>query len=353
MTLGANNTLRSLALIRYPLYVSWKYTTLSILGRIFTAAGIIVFLFVGYQLWGTNLAEARNQDQLQEEAKALFSEPGSNETTTTTAAPGSPTTKPGSTPTTAAPTGPPPPPTGSAVAIIKIPKIKLQKAVVEGTNVGDLKKGPGHYTGTPLPGQPGNAAIAGHRTTYGAPFGDLGLLKAGDEIDVTTRQGQFVYRVSNIKVVSPSDVSVIKNTSDNRLTLTTCHPKFSAAQRLIITAALAPGEKPAPASAPATTAAPTTATSALPGEATTTTAAPEQVEDITNDPLNGADLSGTESHKGPAILWGAISALVLCCTWGAGRLFSFWPSWMIGTPVFLVVLFIFFENFAVLLPANA
>lgn len=360
-----------MAFVRYPGYVGWTYNILSILGRFFTTAGVIVFLFVGYQLWGTNFAEARGQDELQAQAEKLFDSAPANaggETPATTAAPaapGSPTTKPSKTaPAPPTNTGPPPPPRGSAVAMMKIPRINLEKAIIEGTSVEALKKAPGHYTGTPLPGQPGNAAIAGHRTTYGAPFSRIGELKKGDEIDVTTRQGQFVYRVTGIKIVSPSDVSVIKPTSDNRLTLTTCHPKFSAAQRLIVSAALDPGAKPAPGSAPPSNPpadAPAgedngaTGTTVVAGQeqAAPSTVPANSVADITEDSVNGANLSGAESPKGPAILWGAISALVLLCVWGAGRLIKFWPSWIIGTPILLIVLFVFFENFALLLPANA
>jgi sortase A len=110
---------------------------------------------------------------------------------------------------------------------------------VEGTNTGDLRKGPGHYTGTPLPGQDGNASIAGHRTTYGHPFYNLDSVKKGDPIVVTTLQGIFVYDTISSQVVSPSDVSVISNVLANWLTLTTCNPRFSASTRLIVHAKLA------------------------------------------------------------------------------------------------------------------
>ena len=81
--------------------------------------------------------------------------------------------------------------------------------VVEGTNTPDLRKGPGHYTGTPLPGQAGNAAIAGHRTTYGHPFYNLDSVKVGDPIVLTTLQGIFVYDTTKSFVVSPSDTTVV------------------------------------------------------------------------------------------------------------------------------------------------
>ncbi len=320
---------------------------LTVLGRSFISAGVLVFLFVAYQLWGTNIAEAKSQDRLQKESSQLFPEPAGGGTTTTAAAPGettAPTSAPGKNTTPA----PPPAPSGEAVAMVKIPAINLSKAVVEGTDVNDLKKGPGHYIGTPLPGQPGNASLAGHRTTYGAPFNRIQELKNGDEIDVTTRQGSFRYRVSGQQVVDPSNVSVLNPTKDNRLTLTTCHPKYSAAQRLVITAKL--DTSPAPAAAAEqtpTTVAPKGSTTTFAGATTTT------VPEKTIPGAVDASLSGTAISKSPAVLWGLAAALVALFTWGAGRTWRRLPAYLVGIPLFLVVLFIFFENFSRLLPANA
>ncbi len=136
---------------------------------------------------------------------------------------------------------------GSAIARIQIPAIGVDKTVVEGVRVGDLRKGPGHYPTTPIPGQAGNAAIAGHRTTYGAPFGDIDELEPGDQIIVTTIQGQFTYEVAvqgeghGHFIVAPHQVEVLDQDfrdHPNRLTLTACHPKGSARQRIIVVAAL-------------------------------------------------------------------------------------------------------------------
>jgi sortase A len=294
---------------------------LTVVGRAFVAAGILVFLFVGFQLWGTGLTEAREQNALKSQlAEAIpVSSPPPKETPNTV---------------------PPPPaaPTGSAVAIIRIPKINLEKAVVEGTGVDDLKKGPGHYTGTPLPGQPGNAAIAGHRTTYGAPFGDIGELQPGDEIQVSTRQGSFRYIVKEQKVVSPSQVDVLDQTSDNRLTLTTCHPKYSASKRLVVIATL--DNNPAPASPVTSTTNPAPST-------------PNSAIVARGDLLGGANLSGTTVDKTPAVLWGIATAVVASLVWLTSRMWRRWPAYVLGAPVFLIFLFVFFENFSRLLPANA
>ena len=112
----------------------------------------------------------------------------------------------------------------------------LDEIVVSGVGVDDLKKGPGHYSQTPLPGEHGNAAIAGHRTTYGAPFLDIDDLQPGDEVVATTYAGRFVYKVTGTTIVPPSEISVLDDTPDDRITLTSCDPKYSATNRIIVTA---------------------------------------------------------------------------------------------------------------------
>ncbi len=141
------------------------------------------------------------------------------------------------------------PEAGEAIARIIIPSIDVDDIIVAGVDVEDLRKGPGHFSTTPLPGQPGNAAIAGHRTTYGAPFGRLNELNAGDAIIVETLQGRFTYRVLpgqpgmaghalGFRIVAPTALEVLDDKGDNRLTLTSCHPKYSSKKRIIVHAAL-------------------------------------------------------------------------------------------------------------------
>jgi len=126
---------------------------------------------------------------------------------------------------------------GDALTRIIIPAIKVNTVVVEGTGASALRAGAGHYPNTPLPGEEGNVAIAGHRTTYGKPFADLDRLHPGDEIVLETPIGQHVYRVSRPPfVVANTDYSVIAQTPGHTLTLTTCHPKGSARQRLVVKA---------------------------------------------------------------------------------------------------------------------
>ncbi|MDA8278285.1 MAG: sortase [Actinomycetota bacterium] len=127
---------------------------------------------------------------------------------------------------------------GSVIGSIAIPKIGLSMAFVQGTSEADLIEGPGHYLGTALPGQSGNVSIAGHRTTYGAPFYNLDKLSPGDKVILTTHAGQFTYLVTGSTVVSPSNTSVLATTAEPTLTLTTCNPRFSATTRLVVTAKL-------------------------------------------------------------------------------------------------------------------
>lgn len=293
------------------------------------AAGVLILLFVAYQLWGTGLAEARSQRALKRSFAQSLAEGMTTTTTTSAAGPPPSTTMPPD-------NRPPAAPEGNAVAIIKIPKIAVEKAVVEGVDLGLLKQGPGHYPSTPMPGQPGNAAIAGHRTTYGAPFFRLNELDPGDSIFVTTRQGRFRYAVMEKRVVRPDETDVLLPSTDNLLTLTTCNPRFSAAQRLIVIAALQ-GEATDPPPAAA----------APPSDSSEGPSTPSTPPSLTDE-----SLSGRNAANGPAIGWGLVAACVWLLTWLVGRLWRKWPAYLLGTPVFLVVLFIFFENFSRLLPSN-
>jgi sortase A len=127
---------------------------------------------------------------------------------------------------------------GDSLTRIIIPAIDVDVVVVEGVSASALRAGAGHYTSTPLPCEPGNVAIAGHRTTYGRPFHNLDLLQPGDEITLQIPIGECRYRVTATTIVQPDNVAVIAPMTDERLTLTTCHPKGSARQRLVVTAEL-------------------------------------------------------------------------------------------------------------------
>ena len=254
------------------------------LGRGLILAGIVVFLFVAYQLWGTNFREARAQDDLRDQLVERFEffaggppldrplvdvpsvpEIGMNEAYNSSDE-GVLDYRSGSADEVTATAihqevddellGALFPAQGAALAQINIPSIDVAKVVVQGVAVADLRKGPGHYDDTSLPGSPGNAAIAGHRTTYGAPFKRIDELMPGDEITVTSIQGEFTYRVSDPRkayakeldqvegvgtghiIVKPSAVWVLGDFGDDRLTLTACHPKLSSRQRIIVAAEL-------------------------------------------------------------------------------------------------------------------
>jgi sortase A len=304
---------------------------LGVIGRTCITLGVLILLFVAYQLWGTGIREAQAQRNLENEFEERLGDAGM--VVPDESAQGSP-----SPPTTATPGPPPPPPAeGDAVARLRIPDIGVDKIVVEGVTLDDLKRGPGHYPETPLPGQPGNVAIAGHRTTYGAPFNRVNELEPGDEILVTTLQGAFRYEVSDQLIVSPDEVEVLDDFGDNRLTLTACHPKYSARQRIIIVAALvgnaAPASEPTPGPGP----------DEIPGDG--------EGGELTAGTVDGG-LSGERASAWPAIALGVACALVWTAAWLLGKLWRRWPAYLLCLPLFLMMLFFFFESFSRLLPAN-
>jgi sortase A len=134
---------------------------------------------------------------------------------------------------------------GDSLTRLRIPRLDVDVVVVEGTSPSALRAGAGHYPVTALPGDAGNVAIAGHRTTYGKPFADVDRLEPGDEIFLDTPAGHYSYRVSRSPyVVDKTDWSPIAQTSGQGLTLSTCHPKGSARQRLIVKAELAGATTP-------------------------------------------------------------------------------------------------------------
>jgi sortase A len=127
---------------------------------------------------------------------------------------------------------------GQAIGRIKIDRIGVDIVVVQGTDTSSLQKGPGHYTNTPIPGQPGTVAIAGHRTTYLAPFRHIDQIRDGDEVRIEMPYAAFTYTVEKHEVVDPGDVGIIKPVGYPRLVLTACHPPYSAAHRYAIFAKL-------------------------------------------------------------------------------------------------------------------
>ncbi len=123
---------------------------------------------------------------------------------------------------------------GQPIGRILVPRIGLDKVIVDGTTTDILPKGPGHYPATPLPGAPGTVAIAGHRTTYGAPFRHVDELKRGDRIELRMPYAEVTYAVERLRIVPPTATYVTGRRSYDRLVLTACHPLYSAAKRIVV-----------------------------------------------------------------------------------------------------------------------
>lgn len=206
--------------------------------------GGLVLALLAYQLWGTGLYTATSQDWLAQQLTARIAAEASPAPPTEAVGPETWTDPaPAALSTSTAPEliGEQAPGVGEALGWIRIPVADVDHVVVSGVTREALKLGPGHMPWTPLPGQPGNAVVSGHRTTYGAPFFDLDLLEVGDEIYVETAIGTHTYQVREILVVEPTDVWVTDPRPGAWLTLVTCTPRYSAAQRLVIAAELVDG----------------------------------------------------------------------------------------------------------------
>jgi sortase A len=128
---------------------------------------------------------------------------------------------------------------GDPLGRVVIPRIGARFVFVSGTQAADLRKGPGHYLDTALPGERGTVGIAGHRTTYLAPFRNINRLQPGDRIELAMPYGRFTYTVAGTRIVSPRDVSVLRHRGGDWLVLTACHPLYSAAKRIVVSARLA------------------------------------------------------------------------------------------------------------------
>lgn len=216
------------------------------IGWTMISTGSLILLFLAYQLLFTNLITARAQGQaetaLEQRFEAAREEPIESvvvEPEVTTTVSGAANAVSEVEPVTFFPEAAVD--VGQEFGRMVIPQIGLDVVVFEGVDRETLKNGPGHMPWTPLPGQAGNAVISGHRTTYGAPFFDLDELTPGDEIRFESVIGEHVYVVREKLIVAPDDVWVTNNRSGAWLTLTTCHPRFSARQRLIIVAEMVSG----------------------------------------------------------------------------------------------------------------
>ena len=387
----------------------WRYWVGG-LGKVLIATGLLMFAFVAYQLWGTGIETARAQNALENDFNELLASTvpvASTVPATTVPVDTSPevTVAPDTSTTTTAPV---PAETqnlpafqeGDVIARLEIPSIGVDNYVVAGVEKSDLKKGPGHYPETPLPGQLGNAAIAGHRTTYGQPFYDIDQVTPGDEIIVTTPAGRFVYLATGQQIVGPNDYQVVATTDPTvaTLTLTSCHPRYTARERIVITAELDPtqsdpvGESvinygrplpppsdtatirrddpvvsaPVEASAPATI--PTDSTATTDGVSTTepgaSTEPGESADDAeeaatptaVNDGIADAFAESWFSDPGAnsqVALWGAVLILVSVGAYLLSRRARRdWVGLLVAIVPFTIALYFFFQNVNRLLPPN-
>jgi len=212
-------------------------------------------------------------------------------------------------------------PKGVPVAVLQIPAIGLDQVVVEGSRSSQLRKGPGHVVGSSLPGQPGNAVIAGRRTLYRGPFHRLGSLHTGDAITVTTGEGKSTYKVSNVTTLSPSDGSFVQEHGDNRLTLFTSGSRWAADGRLVVTARLQ-------------------------GKPYAATQLPRTLD------ADGLGLTGERDAAPNLLVWlellagAALLTAFLSSRWSRSR------TWLVCAPVLALLLWFFFESATRLLPAT-
>lgn len=212
-------------------------------------------------------------------------------------------------------------PTGAPIAIVTARNIGLHEVVVQGSRSSQLRQGPGHVVGTPLPGQPGNAVVAGRRTMYGGPFGHLGSLQRGDRLKVTTGEGNSTYQVSSVQHLPVANGSFVQDHGDNRLTLFTSDSRWSANGRLVVTATLVGNPYP-----------PTTLSRTLDAD--------------------GLGLTGERDAAPYMLVWlqllalAALAAAYAASRWSASR------TWLVFTPVLALTLWLFFESATRLLPAT-
>lgn len=218
---------------------------IQVLGWTLIWSGIFIFGYLGWQLLGTGLVNAGVQEAAQENLRAEFERaavvPREVEQIDTEAFLDGERSNEPDLPDLVDFHPEEAPERGEELAFLRIPKIGIDEVLFEGVDRETLKSGPGHMDGTPIPGQPGNAVISGHRTTYGSPFFDFDVLEPGDRIEVETSIGEHIYGIREIIVVEPTDVWVTDDRPGGWLTLTTCEPKFSARQRLIVFAEMISG----------------------------------------------------------------------------------------------------------------
>jgi sortase A len=270
------------------------YATILRRGLLLFAASVVVFLVFAF--WLSGLAHARSQIGLQRRFRTELAN-------------------------IEAPIGGTIP-AGAPVAVLRIPTQGVDEVVVEGARSRQLEAGPGHVIGSSLPGQPGNAVLAGRRTLYGGPFRHIGSLATGDRILVTTGEGKSIYRITGVaRKVAATDGSIFGDYGDNRLTLVTSDPVLRASRRLVVTATLV--GKPY-ASTPL----------------------------VRNLDAEGLGLSGERGAIAVVLVWLELLVGLALLTVYAMTRWSRWAAWVAFAPALALVVWIFFENAVRLLPAT-
>jgi len=209
----------------------WVRAALRGLGQLLITFGVLILLFVAYELWWTSVQTAHEQHQLAVHLQREWARPKSQIPPISTV------------------------PLGGGIAVLYIPRFgkDYHPVIVQGTGYYQLAEGPGHYVGSAYPGQLGNFYVAGHRTTHSAPFNRLAELRKGDNIYLETGKAWFTYRLENVpgdphakwqEIVSPYDMPISYPVPDQPnphlkptqrvLTFSTCNPEYSAAQRLVV-----------------------------------------------------------------------------------------------------------------------
>ena len=267
------------------------------LGRTMIVAGLLLLSFVAYQLWGTGIVEGRSQTAMAKQ----FVKPQ-----------------------------PIQPQLGGLVGRITIPSIGVSKYVVAGVRLKDLERGPGLFPGSPMPGQKGNVAIAGHRTTFGAPFSRINEIQDSDKIILESKDGTFTYIVNGEpKIVLATDTAVAKTTNPDIaiITLVSCYPKWTSTKRIVVVATLDSTVLPLPATPL-----------------------------VTSEPIDQQSIAGWfhDPTAWPTVLFFGLALIVIRIVAGLmtrrGRRKIF--VYPIAFGIFIPTLFLFFGGLARLLPAN-
>ena len=270
---------------------------LDALGRTMIVAGLLLLSFVAYQLWGTGIVEGRSQTAIAKQ----FVKPQ-----------------------------PIQPQLGGLVGRITIPSIGVSKYVVAGVRLKDLERGPGLFPGSPMPGQKGNVAIAGHRTTFGAPFSRIDELRGNERIILESKDGTFTYIVNGEpKIVLATDTAVAKTTNPDIaiITLVSCYPKWTSTKRIVVVATLDSTVLPLPATPL-----------------------------VTSEPIDQQSIAGWfhDPTAWPTVLFFGLALIVIRIVAGLmtrrGRRKIF--VYPIAFGIFIPTLFLFFGGLTRLLPAN-